>query len=629
MKSLIPAIAWTVILCLFVVRGEVVVGSVGPDGETHVAFLPRSVRISRQAHPASAFRRHVLVGAEQEGELVVGNKMESASLPLPAEIPEAQWPHLFRVDLPLPPALAVGATAAAAGVGIPKAAAASVKTTVATGFSRHLSWRLAIICMATLALFVAAAVWCGHALTRTRPASRLLLQLACPTVVQALFEWSRPLVLLLFALHTSSACVDCVDVAASAGLSVTLFNCAVIYPTYGFASAADALTAQAFGSGRMDFVAQDFGTMLWTAVAASALAGALLAAAVFQLAPAIAPAGGLYVARYLAILGPTVPAAVCWTFVSRWLRAQSRTATTVIAIICGASLNVVLNVWLPPNLMPDTARPFAAFAISSVLMLVPVLVDAAFVWRLMPRCQLEEASILHRAGGEACMGKLSDRRRYFLRLGLSGSALACGEMYAWEIPAVLCVALGPASVAAYSLCFNVWSFLAMLPVGIKNALSVVIGASVGSGDAAGAREALNTALHLLGVLMVMLCPGLLLGGPQLAALLTESPEVATIAALNFRVIAVYSLCAVPFNILLGALVGIGKQGLGAVAMILYYVIGLPAALVLAFAMHFGAPGLWLGMTVANVTVCGVVMRHVWFIDFDGEVRAAKSSLDGL
>lgn len=615
-------VAWSLASSSLLACGDVVAGVVAPNGEASVTLLPRSVRASLPSRPSGLVRSQRAVVARQEAALRP-DEPEHEAVPSAVEVPEAMWPHLFRMDfasLPLPPALAAGAKAGAS-------ASEGSKAAVVTGSRWRFSWRFGLLCTAASACLVSALVWGGHALTRTRPASRLLLELAFPTVLQALFEWSRPLVLLLFALHTSSGCGDCVDVAASAGLSVTLFNCAVVYPTYGFASASDTLTAQAFGSGRMDFVAQDFGTMLRAAVVASALSGMLLALAVLLLAPAIAPAGGLYVARYLSILGPTVPAAVCWTLISRWLRAQNRTATTVAAIICGALLNVALNVWLPPSWVPATARPFAALGITNVLMLAPVAIDAALVFRQLPSCQPAAASILQHAGGAVPLDCDAVRRRHFVRLGLSGTALACGEMFAWEIPAISCVALGPASVAAYSLCFNVWSFLAMLPVGIKNALSVVIGGRIGSGDAAGAREALHTALHGLGVLMVVICPGLLLGGPRLAALLTESPQVAVIAASNFRVVAVYSICAVPFNVLLGALLGIGRQGLGAMAMVLYYVVGLPAALLLAFPLHFGAPGLWLGMTVANVMVCGVVMRHVWRIDFDGEVRAAKAGSD--
>ena len=55
----------------------------------------------------------------------------------------------------------------------------------------------------------------------------------------------------------------------------------------------------------------------------------------------------------------------------------------------------------------------------------------------------------------------------------------------------------------------------------------------------------------------------------------------------------------------GVLRGSGRQYIGAIMnFVAYFVIGLPLGITLAIKLDMGALGLWVGMTVGNITQVG-------------------------
>merc|ERR1711874_629417 len=96
--------------------------------------------------------------------------------------------------------------------------------------------------------------------------------------------------------------------------------------------------------------------------------------------------------------------------------------------------------------------------------------------------------------GEDMAQMKANRLRNVNFLGFKGILLTCGEIWAWEILIFFCSILGPVSVAAYTISFNVYSFLVMVPVGLRTGLSVIVGFHIGRGSASDAERALRQSL---------------------------------------------------------------------------------------------------------------------------------------
>lgn len=448
-----------------------------------------------------------------------------------------------------------------------------------------------------------------------------LLEIAVPSILQALCEWSRPLVLLHFVARSRDGATDA---SASAGLALTFFNCAVAYLSYGFAGAFDTLTSQAFGSGRRDLIAVDLRILLVMSLVFTVLTSTILLAIAMWLSPAIAPLDGVLVNQFLYILFPSVPATIIWNMLTHWLRAQHRSGAIVVGVVFGASLNVLLNLWLPSLLAAATvqplvssvATPFLALSIANTAMVVPVLAQTCVLW-----CELE-LGVGSKHPPSTSLGRL----RKVLSLGMQGILLTCGEIWAWEIQILFCSVLGPASIAAYTISFNFYSFLVMVPVGLRTGLSAVIGFHIGRGSASDATEALRHGLYYLAVVATVYFVSMAFLGQEIACLFTASPTVQSLVATSLLVIAFYQAFDGLYAVLVGALLGVGKQGTGASATLAFYVLGLPAAGLFAFLLRGGVPGLWLGMGMANIVVCLIVVRRVRAVSFADEVASARAAL---
>eukprot|EP00928_Gymnodinium_smaydae_P036596 TRINITY_DN25554_c0_g1_i1.p1 TRINITY_DN25554_c0_g1~~TRINITY_DN25554_c0_g1_i1.p1 ORF type:complete len:463 (-),score=53.57 TRINITY_DN25554_c0_g1_i1:266-1654(-) len=441
-----------------------------------------------------------------------------------------------------------------------------------------------------------------------------LLGLAVPCILQALCEWSRPLVLLHFVSISDDGDAD---VGASAGLALTFFNCAVSYITFGFASAFDTLTSQAFGASRNDLRAIDFKIIGLLSIVFTVLTSAALLAIGVFVAPLVAPVGGHLVSNFLLALAPSIPFVIVWNMLTRWLRAQHRSRAIVVGVVAGAVGNVLFNIMfqhhataLDERGIDLSSAAFLALSLANVVMVIPLLVDTWIVWR-----ELAEA--------ETSLKMFVERLRKILKLGWHGILLTCGEIWAWEIQIILCAFLGAAATSAYTICFNFYSFLVMVPVGLRSGLANVVGYHVGRGSAQAAEESLRQSLYYLSgvVSFYFLC--MMFAGSEIASQFSSSPAVQDLVIQSLKAIAVYQAFDGAYVVLVGALSGVGKQGVSAMATMAFYVIGIPTAVLLAFPLQLSVTGLWLGMGMANIVVCLIVVQQVRALDFAQEVAKAK------
>ena len=203
------------------------------------------------------------------------------------------------------------------------------------------------------------------------------------------------------------------------------------------------------------------------------------------------------------------------------------------------------------------------------------------------------------------------RIRELLRLGVPAAAQILLEIGAFSTATALCAKLGPVQLSGHEIALNCAAFTFMVPLGISSAAAVRVGQNLGRGDMASARRA-GWAAILIG-LCFMTCSGLaFLSIPKLIARgFSADPNVIAIGASLLMVAAAFQLFDGLQVVATGALRGAGDTRTPMIAnFVAYWLIGLPLGCVLAFYLHWGALGVWIGLCIGLMSI-GIVLLLAW------------------
>jgi multidrug resistance protein, MATE family len=202
------------------------------------------------------------------------------------------------------------------------------------------------------------------------------------------------------------------------------------------------------------------------------------------------------------------------------------------------------------------------------------------------------------------------RLKALWRLGLPMAVLMGCEMGIFYAAMLMAGAVGPDTLAAHSVAMQIATVSFMLPFGMGQAATVRTGHAFGAGDAGlAARAARSAGLMGLGFAMAtglatILFPRAFLGiflGPESPVAVTETGTV------MLRIAAFFLLGSAIQTIATGALRGLqDTRWPMVIACIGYWGVGIPAALLLGFALRMGGPGIWLGLTFGIVSVAAVM-----------------------
>lgn len=154
------------------------------------------------------------------------------------------------------------------------------------------------------------------------------------------------------------------------------------------------------------------------------------------------------------------------------------------------------------------------------------------------------------------------------------------------------------TTAAHQIALSFSSLVFMIPLSISMALTIVVGFSVGGGRWKHARQYTNLGVYG-GVGFMGLCAVVLyfLREP-IAALYTEEPDVAVLAA-QFLIFAIfYQLSDAAQAALLGVLRGYKDVRMPfIIAFVSYWIIGIPSGYLLAVMTDLEAYGFWVGIII--------------------------------
>jgi MATE family, multidrug efflux pump len=365
----------------------------------------------------------------------------------------------------------------------------------------------------------------------------------------------------------------------------------------------DPVVAQAVGARDPAAVARGIqrGVLLAIILAVPSIAVLLVAGPVLGLAhqPAeVVPLAAAYTVR----LAPGVLPFFLFIVFRQSLQALHRTTAILISILVANLVNAGLN-WLlifghgPTPPMGVLGSAWATTV--SRWLLAGLLV--ALSWKdLRPHLRQR----LPEVWDPAPLGRM-------LRLGLPIGFQYVLEFGAFALVALMMGWLGTRQMAGHQVAINLASLTFMVPLGVGDAASVLVGHAVGRADPARARGMARAAL-VCGIAFMSCTALLFLTMPKfLAGLYTPDVSVLAVAATLIPLAGVFQVFDGLQVVAGGILRGLGETRVAMLVNILgYWLLGLPVSYLLGFREGMGPVGLWWGLVLGLAVVATVLLVRV-------------------
>ena len=204
-----------------------------------------------------------------------------------------------------------------------------------------------------------------------------------------------------------------------------------------------------------------------------------------------------------------------------------------------------------------------------------------------------------------------NRIRQLISLGLPAAIQLTAEVAVFALVATLIARLGAVAQAGHQIALNTVAFTYMVPLGISSAAAVRVGQALGRGDPVGARNAGNTAILLGAAFMSTMSAVLLVFPRYIARLYTADPSVIHAAITLLAAGAAFQLFDGIQTVATGSLRGTGDTRTPMVCHFsAYWLMGLPLGAYLCFRRHWGALGLWVGLSLSLILI-GILLLAFW------------------
>jgi MATE family multidrug resistance protein len=203
------------------------------------------------------------------------------------------------------------------------------------------------------------------------------------------------------------------------------------------------------------------------------------------------------------------------------------------------------------------------------------------------------------------------RIRRLISLGLPAALQLTAEVSVFALVASLIARLGAVPLASHQIALNTVSFTYMVPLGISSAAAVRVGQAIGRRDPMGARDAGNTAILLGASFMSCMSVALLVFPRLVARIYTHDPTVIRNAVILLAAGAAFQLFDGIQTVATGALRGSGDTRTPMLCHFsAYWLMGLPLGAWLCFRRHWGALGLWVGLSLSLILI-GILLLIFW------------------
>jgi MATE family multidrug resistance protein len=171
--------------------------------------------------------------------------------------------------------------------------------------------------------------------------------------------------------------------------------------------------------------------------------------------------------------------------------------------------------------------------------------------------------------------------------------------------------LGTRSMAGHQVAINLASLTFMVPLGVGDAASVLVGQGVGRGDSQATRGAATSAL-LCGVGFMAGTAVVFLTLPvSLALLYTPDYDVVLVAASLIPLAGIFQVFDGTQAVAAGILRGLGETRVAMMVNLLgYWCVGLPISYLCGIRLGQGPAGLWWGLVIGLAVVAVILLLRV-------------------
>ncbi|CAM8958127.1 unnamed protein product [Rhodiola kirilowii] len=217
-----------------------------------------------------------------------------------------------------------------------------------------------------------------------------------------------------------------------------------------------------------------------------------------------------------------------------------------------------------------------------------------------------------------------------IRMSISSGVMLCLELWYNAVLVLLAGYMKNAEIAisAFSICLNINSWIFRISLGFLGAACVRVSNELGRGDAKAAKFSIvviSCNSLVVGTFFFVVC---LVFGDEISYLFTNNAEIAhTVSNLSVLLASSVLLNSIQ-PVLSGVAVGAGMQAMVAYVNIgSYYVIGVPAGILLGYMTTLGIKGIWIGM-MGGVAIQSLVLGFItWRTDWDHQVSKASERLN--
>ncbi len=433
---------------------------------------------------------------------------------------------------------------------------------------------------------------------------RPVLTLAIPLILAELGWMSMGIVDTMMVGHMANPAIN----IAAAALGQVLYN------TLGFGIAGillglDTYISQSHGAGKFDEANRWLlhGLVL-AAILAAIFMGLIALAPIAMMRLPIDHQVLLGATSFLRALNWGTPVLFLYFTLRRYLQAFNHVRPIAVALVTANLINVLGN-WLliyghswGPIQIPALGLTGSGLSTSISRAYLALFIIAA-VWRVEHQ---------HNYGLRTMLRHIESTR--LTRLALLG-APAGGHIFVeisiFALVTFLIGTMGPLPLSGHEIALNCASFTFMVPFAISAAAAVRVGQAIGRKAPQEAASAGWTAILLGAACMATFSAILFLIPHHIARAFTPDTNVIAATIPLLFVAALFQFFDGLQITATGALRGAGNTHAGLIVQIIgYWIIGLPIGYVLAFRLHHGAVGLWLGLC-AGLIVAGLSLTTVW------------------
>lgn len=313
-------------------------------------------------------------------------------------------------------------------------------------------------------------------------------------------------------------------------------------------------------------------------------------------------------ARYLRVAGWGLFPALLVMVLKSYLAALERTQIvlwiTVLAALSNALVNYMLifGNWGAPELGMMGAA--IASVITQIISLVAVVIYAVIVLpqhKLFQRFWRPDWEMLARV----------------FRLGLPIGFTLVSEVSLFSASAIMMGWLGTVTLAAHGVVVSIAATTFMVHLGLSNVATIRAGNAYGRQDRMHmARGAVTVTAMSLGFALVTIVLFLVLPEPLILLFMeSDNPQRQTILGIGIGLLAIAALFQLVDGaqaIALGLLRGVQDTKVPMIMAVLsYWVVGIPTSYLLGFVLQMGGAGVWLGLVTGLACAAVFLMIRFW------------------